>query len=138
MHVEPQLKAKLEPFNTIEDFKVLYTVSEIDCKPVVDNPELMKVKLDHNFNETLIQIYNMKRKMYCSAPNFRKPTKKLCLIRPGGLGQFWKTNLPSPPSWRYQKNVVACYLSFVNLVFTKPENEKNRENPWKWTRIIEF
>lgn len=88
LHVEPQLKAKLEPFNTIEDFKVLYTVSEIDCKPVVDNPIEMKVKLDHNFNETLIQIYNMKRKMYCSAPNFRKPTKKLCLIRPGGLGQF--------------------------------------------------
>ena len=27
LHVQPQLKAKLEPFNTIEDFKVLYTVS---------------------------------------------------------------------------------------------------------------
>ena len=26
LHVEPALKAKLEPFKTIEDFKVLYTV----------------------------------------------------------------------------------------------------------------
>ena len=29
LHVEPALKAKLEPFKTIEDFKVLYTVNEL-------------------------------------------------------------------------------------------------------------
>ena len=27
LHIQPQLKEKLEPFNCIEDFKVLYTVS---------------------------------------------------------------------------------------------------------------
>ncbi len=27
LHVQPQLKEKLEPFKTIEDFKVLYSVS---------------------------------------------------------------------------------------------------------------
>ena len=27
LHIQPHLKDKLEPFNTIEDFKVLYTVS---------------------------------------------------------------------------------------------------------------
>ena len=50
LHVEPQLKAKLEPFKTIEDFKVLYTVSIIDSiqvEPSLESLERIHVKLEY-------------------------------------------------------------------------------------------
>ena len=40
LHVEPQLKAKLEPFKTIEDFKVLYTVSIVFIHWIFKNSSL--------------------------------------------------------------------------------------------------
>ena len=35
LHIQPQLKDKLEPFKTIEDFKVLYSVSSPAPKKIV-------------------------------------------------------------------------------------------------------
>ena len=73
LHVEPQLKAKLEPFKTIEDFKVLYTVSA----------KKLKAYLDRSWNETMIRIHIMNKMLYCAgATDFRKPiTKKFSVLR---------------------------------------------------------
>ena len=40
LHVQPQLKDKLEPFNSIEDFKVLYKVRF--CFNIENNPNFSK------------------------------------------------------------------------------------------------
>ena len=115
MHVEPQLKAKLEPFKTIEDFKVLYTVSA----------KKLKAYLDRSWNQTMIRIHIMNKMLYCAgATDFRKPiTKKFSVLR-----HHWKIK-NNFASLGEQKNVVE--LLFVNLVYKNPP--KNRENH-EWTR----
>lgn len=46
LHVQPQLKEKLEPFKTIEDFKVLYSVSKTQLETSVQCLSLKRCEVE--------------------------------------------------------------------------------------------